>query len=135
MHEVEVSAMSLARFASVLAPGQFEALERDTEEAHELLDGRVVWNVNSTARGGGVVELLKPLVAYARGAGIDVRWVVIEGTPEFFAVTKRLHNRLHGAAGDGDALDQAARRVYEQTLKEHEGPFLERLRAGDVVIV
>jgi trehalose synthase len=135
MHEVEVSAMSLARFASVLAPGQFEALERATEEAHELLDGRVVWNVNSTARGGGVVELLKPLVAYARGAGIDVRWVVIEGTPEFFAVTKRLHNRLHGAAGDGGALDQAARRVYEQTLKEHEGPFLERLRAGDVVIV
>ena len=43
----------------------------------ELFDGRVVWNVNSTARGGGVAEMLVSLLAYARGAGIDARWVVI----------------------------------------------------------
>src|SRR3982074_1911607 len=101
MFEVHVSSMSPERFGSVLPPERFEAFERELDEGRRLLDGRVVWNVNSTARGGGVAELLQSLVPYARGAGADVRWVVIEGTPEFFAVTKRIHNRLHGAIGAG----------------------------------
>src|SRR5687767_7799375 len=103
--EVEISPMDTERFRSVLKPGLLEAFERGEEEARELLDGRVVWNVNSTAQGGGVVELLRPLLAYARGAGVDARWVVIEGRPEFFTITKRIHNRLHGAVGDGGPLD------------------------------
>ena len=69
--------------------------------AREVLSGRVVWHVNSTARGGGVAELLQSLLAYARGAGVDVRWVTISGNPEFFQLTKRIHNHLHGSAGDG----------------------------------
>src|SRR3954464_5354789 len=101
MFEVDVSSMSPERFRDVLSPRQAEAFERGVREARELLSGRVVWNVNSTARGGGVAELLASLVAYARGAGVDVRWAVIEGSPVFFAVTKRIHNRLHGAPGDG----------------------------------
>jgi trehalose synthase len=94
-----------------------------------------VWNINSTARGGGVVELLQPLVAYARGGGVDARWVVIDGSPEFFAITKRLHNRLHGADGDGRALDDAARAVYERTNEENVAALVGRVREGDVVIV
>src|SRR3954452_8025448 len=114
--EVPISPMSTERFASVLSPGRLAAFERGVLEGRELLDGRVVWNLNSTARGGGVVELLGPLVAYARGAGVDARWPVIDGTPEFFAVPKRIHTRLHGAEGDGLPLDDAARRTYEQVL-------------------
>ena len=71
------------------------------DRARELLAGRVVWNVNSTARGGGVAEMLVSLLAYARGAGVDARWVVIPGNEPFFAVTKRIHNNLHSAPGDG----------------------------------
>ena len=55
--EVDIAPMSVERFRSVLAQEQIEAFERGAEEAHELLDGRIVWNVNSTPRGGGVVEL------------------------------------------------------------------------------
>ena len=73
-------------------------------QAAELFEGRAVWHVNSTARGGGVVELLTSLLAYARGAGVDARWTVIGGNAEFFAITKRIHNRLHGYAGDGGEL-------------------------------
>jgi trehalose synthase len=135
MFEVQISSMSPARFRSVLPPERYEDLERGIRQAHELLNGRVVWNVNSTARGGGVAELLESLVAYARGADVDVRWVVIEGTPEFFAVTKRIHNRLHGAVGDGYALDEAARAVYEQVLAANMSAFATRVRRGDVVIV
>ena len=50
-----------------------------------LLGGRSVLNVNSTATGGGVAEMLQALLSYARGAGVDARWLVIEGDPEFFA--------------------------------------------------
>jgi trehalose synthase len=127
--------MSVDRFRSVLAPEQIERFERGAQEARELLDGRVVWNVNSTARGGGVVELLLPLVAYARGAGVDARWTVIEGTPEFFTVTKRIHNRLHGAEGDGLALDESARAIYERVLADNLPELADRVRAEDVVIL
>ena len=71
-------------------------------------------NVNSTGAGGGVAEMLQTLLAYARGAGIDARWLVIEGDPDFFAITKRIHNGLYGSPGDGGELGAAERRHYER---------------------
>jgi trehalose synthase len=133
--EVDISPRSPDRFGSVLPPERFASFQQATHEAQELLTGRVVWNVNSTARGGGVAELLESLVAYARGAGVDARWMVVEGTPEFFAVTKRIHNRLHGSEGDGGALDGEARRVYEDVLSRNVEGFAGRIREGDVVIL
>ena len=127
--------MGIERFRSVLTPERFEALEQGAEEARELLDGRVVWNINSTARGGGVAELLQSLVAYARGAGVDARWAVIEGTAEFFALTKRIHNRLHGSPGDGGPLGPEERRVYEDVLAANVAEFEGRVQEGDVAIV
>jgi trehalose synthase len=132
---VHVSSTDPERFRSVLPADRFEEFRRGVEEARRLLAGRVVWNVNSTARGGGVVELLRPLVGYARGAGVDVRWLVIDGSPAFFEVTKRIHNRLHGSEGDGGALDERAREIYESTLAENAAAISEQVRAGDVVIV
>jgi trehalose synthase len=133
--EVDISPIGTERFRSVLTADRYEEFLRATREAHELLAGRVVWNVNSTAKGGGVVELLRPLVGYARGAGVDARWAVIEGTPEFFTVTKRIHNRLHGAEGDGGSLDDTARGVYEQVLEDNAAELAESVRDGDVVIL
>jgi trehalose synthase len=52
--------------------------------SRELFRGRTVWNVNSTAAGGGIAEMLRSLMAYARGAGIDARWVVAPGPPPAF---------------------------------------------------
>src|SRR5690242_14500189 len=135
MFEVEVSSMSPERFRSVLAPERYTQFQRGMEHGRKLLAGRVVWNINSTARGGGVAELLESLVAYARGAGVDARWLVIEGTPEFFAVTKRIHNRLHGAVGDGGALDADARAVYDRVLADNMAELADRIRPGDVAIV
>jgi trehalose synthase len=134
-HEVDISSMDPGRFRSVLPPARLEEFERGVQEACELLEGRVVWNVNSTAHGGGVVELLRPLIAYGRGAGVDARWIVIDGGPEFFNLTKRLHNRLHGAPGDGGPLDEGARRIYEDTLARNVKELAGRVREGDIVIV
>ena len=59
--------------------------------------------------GGGVAEMLHFLLGYLAVAGIDTRWVVIEGNEEFFQVTKRIHHLLHGLPGDARELDEPAR--------------------------
>jgi trehalose synthase len=58
--EIDVPIRDPEQFRDVLPPEVFEGFQRGAEEARSLLAGRAVWNVNSTARGGGVVELLRP---------------------------------------------------------------------------
>src|SRR5918999_168096 len=115
--EVSIPPLDPERFESVVSPDQFAEFIEAIVRALEILDERVVWNVNSTARGGGVAEMLKSLLAYARGGGVDARWMVIEGSPEFFTVTKRIHNHLHGSPGDGGTLGDDERVVYESVLQ------------------
>lgn len=132
---VEVAPHSPERFESVLEPEPFEKLADGIRTARELLGDRTIWNVSSTAKGGGVVELLLPLIGYAKGAGVDARWAVIEGNPEFFTVTKRIHNHLHGFEGDGGALDAEARAVYEGALEANAAELVELVGADDVVLL
>src|SRR3954463_8548533 len=123
------------RFESVLEPESFERLAEGIKTARELLDGRTVWNVSSTAKGGGVVELLLPLIGYAKGAGVDARWAVIQGNPDFFRVTKRIHNHLHGYEGDGGALDGDARKIYEDALEGNARELAELVGGDDIVLL
>jgi trehalose synthase len=60
---------------------------------------------------------------------------VISGQPEFFAVTKRIHNRLHGFAGDGGPLGDAEREVYERTLAASANELAELVHPQDIVIL
>ena len=62
------------------------------------LSGKTVLNINSTLVGGGVAEILSRVVPLLNQLGVDVRWQIISGGPQFFKVTKRLHNALHGKA-------------------------------------
>jgi trehalose synthase len=105
------------------------------ERARGVIGSRVIWNVNSTARGGGVAELLQSLVAYVRGVGFDCRWTVIAGDPEFFELTKRIHNRLHGSAGDGGELGDHERAVYERVSAENARELSDVVREGDLVLL
>ena len=133
--QVEINPLETERFEDVLAPDRYEQLIDTIVRALELFDGRVVWNINSTARGGGVAEMLQSLLAYARGAGVDARWAVIEGDPEFFRITKRIHNHLHGAAGDGGELGEEEHRAYDATTSRNAEEMLELVAPEDVVIV
>ncbi|HYZ28458.1 MAG TPA: glycosyltransferase, partial [Thermoleophilaceae bacterium] len=123
------------RFGDVLTAEQTEAFERAIAVAGEMLTGRVVWNVNSTATGGGVAEMLRSLIPYARGGGVDARWVVIDGTSDFFRVTKRIHNRLHGWPGDGGDLGDEEREIYEAASAANAAELTELVAPGDVVIL
>jgi trehalose synthase len=79
--------------------------------------------------------MLRSLLAYARGAGIDARWLVIPGTPEFFRITKRIHNNLHGDPGDGGDLGEAEAAIYEHTLLRVIEDLAGLIRPGDLAIV
>jgi len=133
--QVEIGSFDTQRFEEVMTPDRFEELVDTTIRALELFDGRRVWNVNSTARGGGVAEMLQSLLAYARGSGVDARWVVISGDPDFFRVTKRIHNHLHGSPGDGGDLGDEERAVYDRVIQQNAGEMLDLVGPDDVVLV
>lgn len=62
----------------------------------ERLKGKSVQNINSTAVGGGVAEILVRMLPLLRDLGVNVRWDVIKGDERFFNITKKFHNALHG---------------------------------------
>jgi trehalose synthase len=135
LEHVPIGALTLARFESVLGPERYEQLREAAERSRTELAGRVVWNVNSTSRGGGVAEMLVSLLAYAHGAGVDARWVVIAGNEPFFHLTKRIHNNLHSAAGDGGDLGEDEHRIYDEALAPNIEEFTALVKPEDIVIV
>jgi trehalose synthase len=132
---VNVGELSLDGFDRILSPAAAEALHRAERLGRAELAGRRIWNVNSTSRGGGVAEMLTTVLAYARGAGVDARWAVICADAEFFKITKRIHNLLHGIPGDGGPLGGAEREHYERELAPNGMDFCAMLGPGDVVIL
>jgi len=135
MREVQIDPMAMDRLASVLVPGRSAALAEAALHGRELLDGRTVWNVNSTASGGGVAEMLQALLAYSRGAGVDARWLVLEGDPDFFVLTKRIHNLLHGALGDGGPTGPDEAATYERVMDDQLQQLRELVAPGDIVLL
>src|SRR5260221_7099952 len=116
LQEIHVASLSIDPMHRLLDREEGAQLDDNFEQARKLLAGRIVWNINSTAVGGGVAEMLRSLLAYARGAGLDARWRVIGGDAGFFRVTKRLPNFLHGAPGDGETLSDADAQHHRATL-------------------
>jgi trehalose synthase len=105
------------------------------QHAAELLGGRRVWMVNSAALGGGVAQLLRTLLPYWKGAGIDVRWVVLRGSGEFFRVTKRFHNHLQGQPGDGGVLGIEELTTLDRAALCHARALASLVAPGDVVVL
>ena len=133
--EVETATLPLARFQNVISADQYQRLMATVNEAQHFFAGRTIWNVNSTANGGGVAEMLRSLIAYIKGADLDARWLVIPGDADFFQVTKRIHNHLHGDAGDGGRLDDGARKTYEDVLRPSGEALSQRVGPRDIVVL
>lgn len=135
LEHVPVKTLPPERFEEVLDEQQWKVLEAANQHAREIFGARRIWSINSTASGGGVAEMLHSLIAYARGAGVDARWAVIEGEPDFFVLTKRIHHQLHGSAGDGAGLGEADRAVYERVTRENADRLAAELNPGDVILL
>jgi trehalose synthase len=119
----------------VIGAARMHELTGTIGRARLALGSRTVVNVNSTAVGGGVAELLETLLGYARGGGVATRWFVVEGDAAFFDVTKRIHNGLYGSPGDGGRLGAAEAATYERTLRANAREIDGLVRPGDIVIL
>jgi trehalose synthase len=109
-------------------------LERETEVYATRLRGRKLVMLSSTALGGGVAEMLRPIVSVVVQLGMDIHWLVMRPSEgAFFTLTKRLHNLIHGA-GDPQ-LGRDERALYDRVSDEIAGELLPRLTRRDVLIV
>ena len=135
MQEVQVGSIPLSRLGTVLPGGRLTRLEESAVRAREAFGDRVIWHVNATAHGGGVAEMLQTLLAYGNGAGVENRWLVIDGDAEFFTITKRIHNRLHGATGDGGPLGEREHAHYEAVLAANLDQLRLRVAPRDLVML
>jgi trehalose synthase len=135
MEEVAVEPVALDRLAGILPPDRAARLAANAERARAGFGDRVIWHVNTTALGGGVAEMLQTLLAYGKGAGIENRWLVLDGDPEFFGITKRLHNLLHGSPGDGGPLGMAEHAHYRAVLEVNLAELLRLVSPRDIVLL
>jgi trehalose synthase len=135
MQAVSIRPLALEPLLAVIGTRRSARFLAALAHARATLRGRAIWHINSTARGGGVAEMLQTMLAYERGAGLDVRWLVVDGDSPFFALTKRLHHRLHGQPGDAGTLGAAERRHYEQITQRNLAALLAAVNPGDVVVL
>ena len=92
-----------------------ETIERIMKKAKTLRNLHVA-NVNSTYYGGGVAELLTSLTLLMNNVGIKTGWRVIQGAPDFFTITKKMHNALQGGSIN---LSQRKMEIYEEVIYEN----------------
>ena len=134
LRAVEVPRRPVSLLEPVIGASRYQTLGRAANLVRDMLAGRTVWNVNSTATGGGVAEMLQVLVGYVQDLDISVGWLVITGDAGFFAITKRLHNQIHGHLAGG-LLGAAEADHYAQMLAANAVELLARVRPGDVVLL
>jgi trehalose synthase len=135
MDEIAIHPRPIEQFEEVLDAEQFAQFRTDLDAVREQLTGHRLWHVSSTAEGGGVAEMLQSILGYPLGCDVPIHWLVIDGSEEFFDVTKRLHHLLHGSPGDGGSLGEHERHVYESALAADTDEALRRIQPGDAIIL
>jgi len=106
-----------------------QAVERIRKKAQSL-QGLHVVNVNSTYYGGGVAELLSSLTLLMNSVGIKTGWRIIQGPPDFFSITKKMHNALQG---DEINLSERKMEIYEEVI--YENAIRNHLETHNMVII
>jgi trehalose synthase len=131
---VDVPGRPVAQLEAVIGADRYERLVTAGGQFRESLGDRTIWNVSSTAVGGGVAEMLHVLIGYAKDLDIRTGWGVITGDSEFFVMTKRLHNQIHGEWAGGP-ISGAEAGHYARMLAANAVELLERIRPGDLVLL
>jgi trehalose synthase len=106
----------------------------EAESLVSTLRNRRVWMVNSTAQGGGVAEMMPKLVSLMRELGVDTEWIVMSARrPDFFVLTKKLHNLIHGEGDPKLGPDDLA--LYEAESRENAELLRKRLSPDDLLVI
>jgi trehalose synthase len=99
--------MRIERYEELVGAATLERIMRKAKRLHGL---RVI-NVSSTFYGGGVAEILSSLTLAQVAIGLRADWRLIQGSPDFFSVTKKLHNALQGGEIN---LSELKKEIYEE---------------------
>lgn len=134
MREAMVRPTPAGRLETVIGADRFARFAGLADAARDRFLGRTLWHINATET-GGVAEMLRAQVATAIGLGVDTRWLVIDGDTDFVAITKRIHNGIHGSPGDGGPLGAAEHRHYQSVVAANRNRLREVVRAGDIVVL
>jgi trehalose synthase len=110
LERVPLLEKQLSDYAGVV---ELEVVDRILGLAEQLRGLRIL-HLNATAYGGGVAELLATHVPLLRSVGLDADWQVMQGSDQFFGVTKSVHNALQGA--DLDWTPQMQKIYLEKVL-------------------
>jgi trehalose synthase len=106
------SAPPLEDYIPIVGEERVERLDRIARK----LKGLKILELNSSAQGGGVAEMLYSSVPFLNNLGIEDEWKVVRGSRDYFVVTKTLHNLLQGIEG---TLTPEMERIYFSTLEEN----------------
>ncbi|HSX14480.1 MAG TPA: glycosyltransferase [Candidatus Saccharimonadales bacterium] len=124
--DITVTPKKFSDYKTIIEP---ELYDEVIDLAHKLKGRRIV-EINATANGGGVAEILRSSIALQRDLGIDAHWYVLSANQAFFEVTKMLHNALQG---DKLAPDDQQWDIYQNHNRELADNFL--ANAWDFVLV
>ncbi|MGC8935750.1 MAG: glycosyltransferase [Candidatus Methanomethylicaceae archaeon] len=103
----------IEEYAPIVGSGEVESIKGLAEH----IKGAKVLHVNSTKFGGGVAEILSRIVPLAESVGLRAEWQTIEGSKEFFWITKKIHNALQG--DEGVSLDKDMFGLYLETNRRN----------------
>ena len=134
VHAVEVPRLPVSQLEPVIGAPRYADLVGAADMLRPMLSGRAIWNVNSTAAGGGVAEMLQVLVGYVQDLDIADR---LAGDHR-----RRRVLRDHQAAAQPDPrqpvrgpLGAAEAGHYAQMLAANAVELAARVRPGDVVLL
>ncbi|MGD1889259.1 MAG: glycosyltransferase [Cyclobacteriaceae bacterium] len=116
-----------------LAP-RFNAFHNEAVLLRKALRKKKIWMVNSTEHGGGVAEMMPRMISLLRQLGLDADWVVMEtNESQFFALTKNIHNLIHGQPGAEITAEDKA--LYDQINRDNARQMAEYVQKDDIVVV
>lgn len=109
-------------------------LRKEAEVLVPQLKGKKVYMVNSTAAGGGVAEMMPRMISIFRELGVDIEWLVMSpDKEEFFGLTKKLHNLIHGS-GDPN-LSESEQELYNSVSRYVANGLKEFVKPEDILVI
>lgn len=105
---------SLAKYIPLVGQGEINEII----SLAEYIGPTTIQHINSTKAGGGVAEILNCILPLFKSLGFDVSWDVIKGNKDFFEITKKFHNILHG---ENIKITDTMTEKYETTVEKNSG--------------
>jgi trehalose synthase len=121
-----LSAIDVSAYQDIIGKDRYKSLVKLADP----LQSKTWANINSTFDGGGVAEMLKSVLPLVKGLGIDCSWHSIEGTDDFFAVTKKFHNMIQGVSSD-ITMEELFYTYLETVRQNFEDTYIE----ADMIVV